>query len=194
MTRASRTIRSVSDPAHEPGSLVLYPAVSLVSIDLVGPHHSPARDARALAQGRVRRYWRCKSRSSGGRPQIDSELRVLIRRRPAWCSCSANGCSRPAHPSAISFDLVFSVVLTAFRRGIAAPQGRRLDKHSRIRQALVDATTNGATLIVPGAHDPISAKLIERYRFPAVYVGSYATSAARLGLPDVGLVYMNESA
>src|ERR1700746_3457659 len=26
MTRASRTIRSGSDPAHEPGSLVLYPA------------------------------------------------------------------------------------------------------------------------------------------------------------------------
>jgi 2-methylisocitrate lyase-like PEP mutase family enzyme len=84
------------------------------------------------------------------------------------------------------------VVLTAFRRGIADTKGRQLDKHSRIRQALVDATTNGATLIVPGAHDPISAKLIERYRFPAVYVGSYATSAARLGLPDVGLVSMNE--
>ena len=84
------------------------------------------------------------------------------------------------------------MVLTAFRRGIADTKGRQLDKHSRIRQALVDATTNGATLIVPGAHDPISAKLIERYRFPAVYVGSYATSAARLGLPDVGLVSMNE--
>src|ERR1700751_3872405 len=27
-----------------------------------------------------RRYWRWKSRSSGGRPQIDTELRVLIRR------------------------------------------------------------------------------------------------------------------
>src|ERR1700739_1626129 len=25
-------------------------------------------------------YWCCKSRSSGGRPQIDTELRVLIRR------------------------------------------------------------------------------------------------------------------
>src|SRR6201996_3036808 len=27
-----------------------------------------------------RRYWRWKSRSSGGRPRIDTELRVLIRR------------------------------------------------------------------------------------------------------------------
>jgi hypothetical protein len=35
-----------------------------------------------------RSYWRWKSRSSGGRPQIDAELRVLIRRmsmdNPLW--------------------------------------------------------------------------------------------------------------
>jgi hypothetical protein len=86
-------------------------------------------------------------------------------------------CSRPANPSSISFDLDLRVALSAFCRGIANPKGRRLDKHSKIWQALVDATRNDATLIVPGAHDPISAKLIERHRFPAVYVGSYATSA-----------------
>jgi len=28
----------------------------------------------------IRRYWRCKSRSVGGRPQINADLRVLIRR------------------------------------------------------------------------------------------------------------------
>ena len=36
----------------------------------------------------LRSYWRWKSRSSGGRPQIDAELRVLIRRmsmdNPLW--------------------------------------------------------------------------------------------------------------
>src|SRR6476661_606828 len=35
-----------------------------------------------------RRYWRWKSRSQGGRPQIDTELRVLIQRlsveNPLW--------------------------------------------------------------------------------------------------------------
>ena len=35
-----------------------------------------------------RRYWRCKSRSLGGRPQIATDLRVLIRRmsveNPLW--------------------------------------------------------------------------------------------------------------
>src|SRR3979411_10400 len=35
-----------------------------------------------------RRYWRCKSRSLGGRPQIDANLRFLIRQmsldNPLW--------------------------------------------------------------------------------------------------------------
>src|SRR5580658_3723777 len=34
-------------------SLVLYPAVSLVSFYPAGSHNHPARDARALAQGRL---------------------------------------------------------------------------------------------------------------------------------------------
>src|SRR5882724_11852184 len=42
---------------------------------LEGSHNHPARDARALAQGRAgfRCYWRWKSRPQGGRPQIDTE-------------------------------------------------------------------------------------------------------------------------
>ena len=47
---------------------------------------------------------------------------------------------------------------------------------------------------VPGAHDPVSAMLVERAGFPAVYIGSYATAAAGFGLPDVGLVTMEEMA
>jgi hypothetical protein len=47
-----------------------------------------ARDARALAQSRLSRYWRWKSRPRGGRPQIDTEQRVLVRRmsveNPLW--------------------------------------------------------------------------------------------------------------
>jgi methylisocitrate lyase len=50
----------------------------------------------------------------------------------------------------------------------------------------------GKTLVVPGAYDALSAKLVERAGFPAVYIGSYATSAAAYGLPDVGLITMDE--
>lgn len=50
----------------------------------------------------------------------------------------------------------------------------------------------GRSLAVPGAHDALSARLIEAAGFEAAYVGSYATAAARFGLPDVGLVTMDE--
>jgi hypothetical protein len=47
----------------------------------IGPedhHDHPARDPRAL-RACFRRYWRWKSRPLGGRPQIDVDLRALIR-------------------------------------------------------------------------------------------------------------------
>lgn len=47
-------------------------------------------------------------------------------------------------------------------------------------------------IVAPGAYDAVSARLVERAGFRAVYVGSYATAAARLGLPDAGLVSMRE--
>lgn len=62
------------------------------------------------------------------------------------------------------------------------------------RKNLKDLIWAGGTLVVPGAYDPVSAKLIEQAGFPAVYVGSYATAAARLGMPDVGMVTMEEMA
>ena len=55
------------------------PAASMVSVDPAGPHDHPSRDAHQLASGR-RCYWRWKARSLGGRPQIETALRVLIRR------------------------------------------------------------------------------------------------------------------
>jgi methylisocitrate lyase len=40
----------------------------------------------------------------------------------------------------------------------------------------------------------MSAMLVERAGFQAVYIGSYATAAAGFGMPDVGLVTMEEMA
>ncbi len=62
------------------------------------------------------------------------------------------------------------------------------------RKALRALLATGKTLVLPGAHDPVSAMLIERAGFPAVYIGSYTTAAAGFGLPDVGLVTMEEMA
>jgi 2-methylisocitrate lyase-like PEP mutase family enzyme len=58
-------------------------------------------------------------------------------------------------------------------------------------RALVEA---GRTLAVPGATDALSAKLIEKHGFEAVYIGSYATAASRYGLPDTGLLTLDDLA
>lgn len=49
-------------------------------------------------------------------------------------------------------------------------------------------------LILPGAYDSLSAKIIELVGFKAVTYGGYAASATLLGKPDVGLVTMTEMA
>jgi len=49
-------------------------------------------------------------------------------------------------------------------------------------------------VVVPGAYDGVSAKLVERAGFPAVYMTGYGTSASRLGLPDLGFAGLAEMA
>ena len=58
-------------------------------------------------------------------------------------------------------------------------------------RALV-AKKNG--LVVPGAYDGISARLVEHAGFPVVYMTGYGTSASRLGLPDLGFAGLAEMA
>jgi len=48
--------------------------------------------------------------------------------------------------------------------------------------------SRGKTLVVPGASDALSARLIEAHGFPCVYIGSYATAASRFGITDTGLL------
>jgi 2-methylisocitrate lyase-like PEP mutase family enzyme len=49
-------------------------------------------------------------------------------------------------------------------------------------------------VVVPGAYDGVSARLIERAGFPAVYMTGYGTAASRLGLPDLGFAGLAEMA
>jgi 2-methylisocitrate lyase-like PEP mutase family enzyme len=69
-----------------------------------------------------------------------------------------------------------------------------MSKAETNRKKLRALLASGKTLVVPGAYDPMSAKLVERAGFPAVYIGSYATAAAGFGMPDVGLITMDEMA
>lgn len=60
------------------------------------------------------------------------------------------------------------------------------------RRTLKTLLEGTGTLLLPGCYDGMSAKLVEASGFPAVYIGSYGTSASRQGGPDVGLVSMTD--
>lgn len=51
---------------------------------------------------------------------------------------------------------------------------------------------NGEFVVAIGAHDALSAVLVERAGFNAIYVGSYATEATYLGQPDLALMSKTE--
>jgi 2-methylisocitrate lyase-like PEP mutase family enzyme len=43
-------------------------------------------------------------------------------------------------------------------------------------------------LVLPGCYDALTARLIERAGYKAAFMGGFAVSAARLGVPDTGLI------
>ncbi len=43
-------------------------------------------------------------------------------------------------------------------------------------------------LVLPGCFDAMTAKLIERAGYPGAFMGGFAVSAARIGMPDTGLI------
>ena len=47
-------------------------------------------------------------------------------------------------------------------------------------------------LVMPSCFDALSAKLIERAGFPLAFMSGFAVAAARLGLPDTGLISYGE--
>src|SRR3954449_645345 len=52
----------------------------------------------------------------------------------------------------------------------------------------------GEPVLAPGAYDGLSARLVERAGFPAVYMTGFGASASLLGRPDVGLLSFAEMA
>jgi len=58
------------------------------------------------------------------------------------------------------------------------------DAAARLRQILAADDM----LELPGAHDVLSARLVESVGFPAVYVGGMTVAAVDFGLPDVGVI------
>lgn len=65
------------------------------------------------------------------------------------------------------------------------------DFNSRHR-ALRSLVASGRNTAAMGASDALSAKQIEAAGFDCVYIGSYATAASRLALPDTGLLSLQD--
>ena len=52
--------------------------------------------------------------------------------------------------------------------------------------------TGNRIVVAPGAHDALTAKIIEQVGFSAVYMTGYGQAASHLGKPDVGLLTLTE--
>lgn len=63
-----------------------------------------------------------------------------------------------------------------------------MKKTSLLKKLILD----DEILVMPGAHDALSAKIIELVGFKAVTMGGYAASAASLASPDVSLLTLTE--
>ena len=64
----------------------------------------------------------------------------------------------------------------------------RMSMTKRLR----DLLARPQPLMAPGAADALTARLIARQGFEAIYMTGAGTSAVRLGMPDVGLLTMGE--
>ncbi|MEU6419289.1 isocitrate lyase/PEP mutase family protein [Streptomyces spiralis] len=60
---------------------------------------------------------------------------------------------------------------------------RPVSRNAKLRDLL-----KNPPLLVPGAHDGLTARLVEQAGFDAVYMGGYASTGALLGRPDMGLL------
>lgn len=60
------------------------------------------------------------------------------------------------------------------------------------RRRLRALVASGRTIPALGATDALSARLIEAHGFECAYIGSYATAASRHGLPDTGLLTLDD--
>src|SRR5215470_10539518 len=62
------------------------------------------------------------------------------------------------------------------------------------RQIINAAVAEKRFLVVPGAHDALSARLIEKTGFEAYFIGGFPAVGARYGMPDIGLKGFGEMA
>lgn len=63
-----------------------------------------------------------------------------------------------------------------------------MDQPAKIRELF----RTKKSIVAPGAHDALTAKIVGKLGFDAVYMTGYGQSASHLGQPDVGLMTLSE--
>ena len=64
-----------------------------------------------------------------------------------------------------------------------------MSKSKKLRTLLKD----NKSVVVPGVHDPMNAKIFQDAGFPVLFTGGFSLSASTLGVPDIGLLTMSEN-
>ena len=68
-----------------------------------------------------------------------------------------------------------------------------LSRTARKRRLLTSGLASAEPVVAVGAHDAMSARLIDSWGFDAVWVSGFGVSAMAYGLPDLNLVTMTET-
>ncbi len=75
----------------------------------------------------------------------------------------------------------------------AGPRGNRVDRAAGKRTVLRAGLAAARPVIAVGAHDALTARLIEQRAFDAVWVSGLGVSTAQLGMPDLNLMTFSEA-
>jgi len=67
-------------------------------------------------------------------------------------------------------------------------------KSTTMTRRLRELLARPQALMAPGAADALTARLVARQGFEAIYMSGAGTTAVRLGMPDIGLLTMGEMA
>ena len=70
------------------------------------------------------------------------------------------------------------------------PEKDRMNRARRLRELLA----GDRLVMAPGAADALTARLVERAGFPAVYMTGFGATASRIGCPDIGILTQTEMA
>ena len=67
-------------------------------------------------------------------------------------------------------------------------------KEDTVKPTIRQLAQTEEPLVLPGAHDALSALLIKEAGFKGFFIGGFQTAGARFGLPDIGLCQLGEFA